>query len=82
MLTTTAARCLERFVGIQSLEILFFHNLFYSIAARGVIVLFPTLGLSWAFCVIALYSDAMVWQYLFTLFASMQVTHNNYIHVC
>ncbi|XP_028392134.1 adhesion G-protein coupled receptor D1-like isoform X4 [Dendronephthya gigantea] len=41
-------------------------------AARGVMMLFPTLGLSWAFCVIALYSDVMAWRYLFAIFASLQ----------
>ncbi|XP_028392137.1 adhesion G-protein coupled receptor D1-like isoform X2 [Dendronephthya gigantea] len=41
-------------------------------AARGVMILFPTLGLSWAFCVIALYSDFIVWQYLFAIFSSLQ----------
>ncbi|XP_028392244.1 uncharacterized protein LOC114516855 [Dendronephthya gigantea] len=41
-------------------------------AARGVMMLFPTLGLSWTFCVIAFYSDDLVWRYLFTIFASLQ----------
>ncbi|XP_028391826.1 adhesion G protein-coupled receptor E2-like isoform X2 [Dendronephthya gigantea] len=42
-------------------------------AARGIIILFPTLGLSWAFGVIARYStDVVVWQYLFAIFTSMQ----------
>ncbi|XP_028392131.1 adhesion G-protein coupled receptor D1-like isoform X2 [Dendronephthya gigantea] len=42
-------------------------------AARGVMILFPTLGLSWAFCVIAFHSDDLVWRYLFTIFASLQI---------
>ena len=62
-------------------EFYWFCNLLYSFAARGVIILFPILGLSWAFCVIALYSYAIVWQYLFTIFASMQVIHKNYLPV-
>ncbi|XP_028391828.1 adhesion G-protein coupled receptor D1-like [Dendronephthya gigantea] len=42
-------------------------------AARGIIILFPTLGLSWAFGVIARYNtEVVVWLYLFAIFTSMQ----------
>jgi hypothetical protein len=45
----------------------------YSSATRGVIILIPTLGLSWGFSVIAVNHDALVWKYLFAIFASLQV---------
>ena len=44
-----------------------------SIAARGVLVLFPILGLSWGFGIIAVNHDALVWKYLFAIFTSLQV---------
>jgi hypothetical protein len=50
-----------------------FHYIFSSSAARGVVILFPTLGLSWGFSVIAAKHDAVVWKYLFAIFTSLQV---------
>ena len=44
-----------------------------SSAARGVVILFPTLGLAWGFGVIAVNHDALVWKYLFAIFTSLQV---------
>ncbi|CAB3990906.1 adhesion G- coupled receptor D1-like [Paramuricea clavata] len=41
-------------------------------ALRGIVILFPTLGLSWIFSVIAVNHDAMVWKYLFAIFNSIQ----------
>ena len=41
-------------------------------AARGVIILFPTLGLSWTFSVIAVNHDAVIWKYLFVIATSTQ----------
>ncbi|XP_028392074.1 adhesion G-protein coupled receptor D1-like [Dendronephthya gigantea] len=41
-------------------------------AARGIIILFPTLGLSWAFSVIAFNHEAMIWKYLFVISTSTQ----------
>jgi hypothetical protein len=47
----------------------------FSSAARGIIILYPTLGLSWAFSVIAANHDAMIWKYLFAIATSTQVRH-------
>jgi hypothetical protein len=47
------------------------------IGARGVVILFPTLGLSWGFSVIAVNQDALVWKYLFAIFTSLQVRKKN-----
>ncbi|CAB4010866.1 adhesion G- coupled receptor D1-like [Paramuricea clavata] len=41
-------------------------------AARGVVILFPILGFSWGFSVIAVNHDALVWKYLFAIFTSLQ----------
>ena len=49
------------------------YHLCSSTAARGVVILFPTLGLSWGFSVIAVNHDALVWKYLFAIFTSLQV---------
>ena len=46
---------------------------FHSLGARGVVILFPTLGLSWGFSVIAVNQDELVWKYLFAIFTSLQV---------
>ncbi|XP_028391995.1 uncharacterized protein LOC114516661 [Dendronephthya gigantea] len=41
-------------------------------AARGVLVLFPTLGLCWVFGIIGVNHDALVWKYLFAISSSIQ----------
>ena len=62
-------------------EILTFPFLYFcSSAARGVVILFPTLGLSWGFSVIAFNHDALVWKYLFVTFTSLQVIIRPYFY--
>ncbi|XP_028391918.1 uncharacterized protein LOC114516590 [Dendronephthya gigantea] len=41
-------------------------------AFRGIVILFPALGLSWIFGVIAVNHDALVWKYLFAILNSLQ----------
>ena len=77
-------------VAIVSYNIIYYHT-FCSSTARGVVILFPTLGLSWGFGVAAIQHDALVWKYLFAIFTSLQVNSlapterylgENIIHSC
>jgi hypothetical protein len=58
---------------IFEIPVYFITHILSSSAARGVIILFATLGLSWGFSVIAVNHDALIWKYLFAIFTSFQV---------
>ena len=46
---------------------------FFSTTLRGVVILIPTLGLSWIFGIITVNHDAVVWKYIFAVLNSIQV---------
>jgi hypothetical protein len=47
---------------------------------KGVIFLLPILGLTWVFGVVAVNNTAVVFQYIFTIFNSFQVSHFVFTH--